>query len=856
VSPKRGAALVLGCALALLLVLGGAVSAAPMRHGELRAGVGTAPKIASRAPARRSNAGPSRAPATRSNAGPSRAPATRSNAAPSVATAPSGPPLTSPGEAGGAEGAAGVPSTEGDQLVENGLSSPLCGGASASALSSAAQSNCQTSGFVGGPAPTNNYDLDVNIDTGALGLGNGQLLSVIQDVFVAPIWEGLVWLMRALVVMLQWCYALELLGGSTTSGLRSSLGEAQASFTEPWLALVLAASSVLALYNGLIRRRVGETLGQALLTIAMMALGLWLIADPLGTVGTVGQFANQASLGTLGAVAQGTTADAPRTLGDSMRALFADAIEAPWCYLEFGDVRWCSDPAMLEPRLRKAAANLIASEQAKLGCQQTSAESRCRSSEEGSALAVEHASELVRGADTNGALFLAFPANGPERNSAKASDSLLHVLCQSENDGKCEGATAAQAEFRSGGGTFPRMLGVVLIAVGVLGMAMLFGLIAIHLLASALLSLFMLLLAPFAVLVPALGDTGRALFSGWLTRLLGSVCSKLVFSFLLGALLTMQRMLTSLQQLGWWTQWLLISAFWWVVFCKRHQALAFVRSGGRAPAVPSRHTLGQGIQGARQAKQDISHPVRWAKRKLLSPLPEDEGLDKPERGRRGPGQRPPAQTVAAQQRIAGKQQRGGAERRQEGNTHELPGRQRSEYAGTVERIDSDGEHAGQTGEETTAAEPWPAVPRDQVGSTAPVHAGNSRRDRARAKKPTRPERAARLVAHASDPEYDEAAWLAGARHSRVRAQQPVQQQQPVRQQSPAQQRPQQQSPPRAAAESAATAPSSRPPGRGGPNSRGTRIRTSREIMDDAREVAAGRKRQLGLEPLTEGELEP
>ncbi len=518
----------------------------------------------------------STAGADRVSSGASNTPVNRTVAARTAEegkTAPSGLPLTSPLDTGGAEETSGVPSLEGDQLVENGLVSPLCDGAKVLVLSSAAQSNCQTSGFVGAPAPTNNYDLDVNIGTGTLGIGNGQLLSVIQDVFVAPLWEGLVWLMHALVVMLQWSYTLELLSGSMTSGLRSSLHQAQASFTESWLALALAAASVLAFYNGLIRRRIGETLGQALLTIAMMAVGFWLIADPLGTVGAVGQFANQASLGTLGVVAQGTTANAPRTLGDSMRALFAGAIEVPWCYLEFGDVRWCSDPAMLEPRLRKAASSIVASEQAKLDCRPSLTHPLCRSSQKSSVPALQRTSELLREADTNGSLFLAFPANGPERNSTKDGGSLLHVLCQSENDSKCEGATASQAEFRSDGGTFPRMLGVVLIAIGVLGMAMLFGLIAIHLLVSALLSLFMLLLAPFVVLAPALGDTGRAVFSGWLTRLLGAVCSKLIFSFVLGALMTMQRMLASLHQLGWWTQWLLISAFWWFVFLKRHKAL-------------------------------------------------------------------------------------------------------------------------------------------------------------------------------------------------------------------------------------------------------------------------------------------
>src|SRR3984957_5182120 len=419
VSRERGLAFALGLALAFSLVLGGPVATARLPRGASHVSAGRVKRIETAAPAK--------TPA--------------SGTASFVKTAPSGPPLSSPSAGGGAEGAAGVQSLEGDQLVENGLSSPLCEAGKALALSSVAQSNCQTSGFVAAPAPTNNYDLDVNIDTGTLGLSNGQLLSVIQDVFVAPIWEGLVWLVHALVVMLQWCYTLELLGGSMTSGLRSSLREAQTSFTQPWLALVLAVASALAFYNGLIRRRIGEALGQALLTIAMMAAGLWLIADPLGTVGAVGRFANQASLGTLGAVAQGSTANAPRTLGDSMRALFASAIEVPWCYLEFGDVRWCSDPAMLEPRLRKAASRIVSSERAKLSCR---ASSPCRFSLKSSVLT--HESELVGKADTNGALFLAFPANGPERNSSKDESSLLHVLCQSESDSKCKGATATQEE--------------------------------------------------------------------------------------------------------------------------------------------------------------------------------------------------------------------------------------------------------------------------------------------------------------------------------------------------------------------------------------------------------------------------
>ena len=75
---------------------------------------------------------------------------------------------------------------------------------------------------------------------------------------------------------------------------------------------------MLALYHGLIRRRVAETLGQALLMGAMMVGGMWVIVDPTGTVGALGEWANQASLGTLAVAARGTPAGAGRALGDSM----------------------------------------------------------------------------------------------------------------------------------------------------------------------------------------------------------------------------------------------------------------------------------------------------------------------------------------------------------------------------------------------------------------------------------------------------------------------------------------------------------------------------------------------------------
>ena len=87
----------------------------------------------------------------------------------------------------------------------------------------------------------------------------------------------------------------------------------------------------------------------------MMLGGLWVIVNPLGTVGALGAWANEASLGTLGAVAAGTPDHPDRTLAESMESVFSGAIGGPWCYMEFGNVRWCEDPVKSDPRLDKTA---------------------------------------------------------------------------------------------------------------------------------------------------------------------------------------------------------------------------------------------------------------------------------------------------------------------------------------------------------------------------------------------------------------------------------------------------------------------------------------------------------------------
>jgi hypothetical protein len=537
--------------------------------------------------------------------------------------APTSPPLTA-GEAGavnGGEGAAGTEQAGADPLVSNGLGSPTCKGGLAGELSATSKRDCETSGFVAAPAPTGDYGFDVHIDTGVLGLGSGALDSAIEDLIVSPLWMALVWATHALVVMLEWCFTLDLLDSAATVGLGGALRQMQASVTEPWLPIALACASMLAVYHGLVRRRVAQTLGETLLTGAMMIAGLSLIADPTGTVGALGQWADQASLGTLAVAARGTPAGPGRALGISLGTLFTAAIEAPWCYLEFGDVGWCREPSRLDPRLRTTALRIAAQETSAIACQPSSGQPLpCVSAGSAQGRTLAQSAELLRGARTNGAIFLALPANGAARNSINEQGSLLRALCQSSDASDCRGPTAAEAAFRTTDGTLSRLGGIVLIASGLLGMLLLLGFLVARLLLAALLSLLYLLLAPAIVLAPAFGEGGRTLFRRWGAQLFGAVVSKLVFSFLLGVVLAVLGMLYKLAALGWWTQWLLMSAFWWAAFKRRHQLL-----GGPGAALAAEHaqtrSLVRRVGDAFETPRRGIAAARWAKDKLVREAP-------------------------------------------------------------------------------------------------------------------------------------------------------------------------------------------------------------------------------------------
>ncbi|HTR72785.1 MAG TPA: hypothetical protein VMG80_04240, partial [Solirubrobacteraceae bacterium] len=363
---------------------------------------------------------------------PSASPAVRKaravGKAPAVKRAPSAPPLaTGPGFGtgqGAEEGTASTIAGEGEPLAGNGLKSPLCEDAAEADLPASAARDCKLNGFEAAEAPSGDYAFDVHIDSGVAHPA-GYLYVAFQEMAQFG-WTSLVTVVHGLIVLLDWCFTLDLLNSQAMGGVGRALRATQAAFTDPWLAAMLAIASVIALYRGLIQRRVAQTIGEAALMLAMMAAGLLVIVDPLGTLGALGAWAGQAGLGTLGAVTAGTPSHPERTLAEADRFVFGTAIEGPWCYLEFADVGWCE--AGVEPRLRNAGLGVAKRERAEIGCSSEvpeavasglSEETRtelgirlCAAKGSAQAKALERGAELLRNARTNGGLFLALPANG------------------------------------------------------------------------------------------------------------------------------------------------------------------------------------------------------------------------------------------------------------------------------------------------------------------------------------------------------------------------------------------------------------------------------------------------------------
>ena len=154
----------------------------------------------------------------RESAGGERAAQSARACAAAPSAAPSGPPLrltAAGGRATAPKRRARSPAGEGDPLVSNGLGSPLCSGSVAARTRRSEQAQLRNLGLRGGAAPDRRLRRRrAHRHRACTDSARAACSATVQDLLVTPVWMALVWAVHGLIVMLEWCFTIDLLDSS------------------------------------------------------------------------------------------------------------------------------------------------------------------------------------------------------------------------------------------------------------------------------------------------------------------------------------------------------------------------------------------------------------------------------------------------------------------------------------------------------------------------------------------------------------------------------------------------------------------------------------------------------------------
>lgn len=469
-----------------------------------------------------------------------------------------------------------------DPSRELGATSPSC----RYALDASLRRSCRASGTALHPYPLSSYGLDVRVGFSITDPGKS-FLSAVQSL-LAGLWMGLLYLVKGVLLLLEWSFSLDLTGQAMPEAKASLARLHGRVFGEPWLLFGISVAGIWGMWRGLVQRRTTETLGGLAATVGLMVVGLVLISDPGGTVGRAAKLANDAGMAVLGAATTGDTQRPREALVVSLGGVFDATVRQPWCALQFGSTDYCGQRAQGGGRLTNADVWLA-----------YPAQSWQR----------DRLHREVKGDDDGG-----FDPIGGAKDLLGLTDD--RELPQEVKDRVREAPT--RVRMQEAGGTFPRAALLGVIAIGVLGAVALYAYLGIRLLLAGALTLLLLLLAPAMLIAPAFGDSGRATFLVWIKRLIGALAAKLIYAVFLAVVLTTSRVFAALD-LGWFGTWLLLAAFSWGVFIKRQEIIGFVSAGApRSDGDSIGRALSQGYyawqlgRGARSVGRQVLRPPRRA----------------------------------------------------------------------------------------------------------------------------------------------------------------------------------------------------------------------------------------------------
>jgi len=496
-----------------------------------------------------------------------------------------------------------------DPTAVLGIENPLCG--ESSKLSARQIRNCRSSHSPEAAYPVGNYGWDIHIESG--GFISSLFVPAVSFVLqlLSVIWLVLLMMLKGCLIILGFAFSLS---PFTDNRMLSEIGIGLTGFfnnlTSPWLTTLFVILGGWGLYNGLVRRRTGETLAGMLMALVMMLAGLWIIHSPRDTVGRVAEAVNGASLTAVSAPSSGRVGAPMRSYNDAMTAVWNQMTAVPFCAMDFSDVHWCMTAKPSEEAMDAAREGIDDGDAFNLQLLTNLPEDP----EEASRVLHRKLAALFGAAPTVRDLYLRFsPLSGPRDKlwdyyNGEPDEHVglpMNIGPQLNIGGGTDGAAPDKVAMQGRSGVLTRMVMVFIFTIGLLGGLLLLLWLAMKLVMATASSFVLVLATPLAMFFPVFGQAGRSAFTKWMTALLGAIVAKLIFSGLLGIVLLGSSVIGSAIGRSSPTLGLIaVMAFWWAVFLSREKYLALFQvdpTGDRGAAGLYR-TLAGGYLGYRIAR--------------------------------------------------------------------------------------------------------------------------------------------------------------------------------------------------------------------------------------------------------------
>ena len=463
-----------------------------------------------------------------------------------------------------------------DILTENGGASPWC---KRTDLDEASKAVCASSrGAISHPHPLSSYGLD-------WWIGNKLLnpFDTLAQGVVEMGWKLVLWSLSSALLLLDWAFSMELSGKAMPDIEASMLFLHEIVLGPDWMLAAIAMLGLWGLWHGLVKGQTIQTFSGLASAVGMMVIALVIINDPRGTVGEISRWTNQSSVAALSVSSVGVVRNPGQAFGNAQRRLFTSSVVRPWCVMQFGDVHFCDrpwkGPLPGNPFAPAPGADPGAGADAAVQAQRAAA---------------DRDTKLCGVPKTVADAWLCYPADSPQRKA------LYEGLKQQDS---------AKVNLQESTGAFDRVVLLILVGGGLLGGVASFGYVGGHALLAGTQTIVYLLLAPAMLIAPAAGQRGKDAFIAWFLRLLGSVVSKFAYSIGFGVLVLVTTVIANLRGLGFYPQWLLMSAYWWGVFFKRRDLVNLATLGDRGEANTGLRLAGLylGYRGARDLAGDAIH---------------------------------------------------------------------------------------------------------------------------------------------------------------------------------------------------------------------------------------------------------